>query len=147
MVFFPLKTFKNLHSFLGTDFYFYSITFTYYIIRNSRGLDTFYYKENYCYEYEELLFDGQTPEEFIACRPEARLLPSGVGGESERAREKTHVVKHRNRSWKIKTVEGGAKGTGNDYQEDELNGERLCSYFVAYKTFWRQLNIGAEHIV
>ena len=93
------------------------------------------------------MFDGQTPEEFIACRPEARLLPSGVGGESERAREKTHVVKHRNRSWKIKTVEGGAKGTGNDYQEDELNGERLCSYFVAYKTFWRQLNIGTEHIV
>ena len=93
------------------------------------------------------MFDGQTPEEFIACRPEARLLQSGVGGESERAREKTHMVKHRNRSWKIKTVEGGAKGTGNDYQEDELNGERLCSYFVAYKTFWRQLNIGTEHIV
>ena len=57
------------------------------------------------------------------------------------------MVKHRNKSWKIKTVEGGAKVTGNDYQEDELNGERLCSYFVAYKTFWRQLNIGTEHIV
>ena len=57
------------------------------------------------------------------------------------------MVKHRNKSWKIKTVEGGAKGTGNDYQEDELNGERLCSYFVAYKTFCRQLNIGSEHII
>ena len=43
------------------------------------------------------------------------------------------MVKHRNKSWKIKTVEGGAKGTGNDYQEDELNGERLLSYFVAHK--------------
>ena len=43
------------------------------------------------------------------------------------------MVKHKNRSWKIKTVEGGAKGTGTDYQEDELNGERLCSYFVSYK--------------
>ena len=50
-----------------------------------------------------------------------------------RTQKKTHVVKHRNKSWKIKTVEGGAKGTGEDYQEDELNGERLCSYFVSYK--------------
>ena len=43
------------------------------------------------------------------------------------------MVKHNNKSWKIKTVEGGAKETGNDYQEDELNGERLFSYFVAHK--------------
>ena len=57
------------------------------------------------------------------------------------------MVKHNNKSWKIKTVEGRAKGKGNDYQEDDVNGERLCSYFVAYKTFWRQLNIGTEHIV
>ena len=26
----------------------------------------------------------------------------------------------------IKTVEGRAKGKGNDYQEDDVNGERLC---------------------
>ena len=45
------------------------------------------------------------------------------------------MVKHRNKSWKIKTVEGRAKGKGNDYQEDDVNGERLCSYFVAYETF------------
>ena len=43
------------------------------------------------------------------------------------------MVKHRNKSWNIKTVEGKAKGTGKDYQEDELNGERLFSYFVAHK--------------
>ena len=42
-----------------------------------------------------------------------------------RTKKKTHVVKHNNKSWKIKTVEDGGKGTGNDYQEDELNGERL----------------------
>ena len=48
------------------------------------------------------------------------------------AKEKTHVVKHNNKSWKIKTVEGRAKGEGNDYQEDDVNGERLCSYFVAF---------------
>ena len=42
------------------------------------------------------------------------------------AKKKTHVVKHNNKSWKIKTVEGGPKGKGNDYQEDDVNGERLC---------------------
>ena len=42
------------------------------------------------------------------------------------------MVKHINKRWKIKTVEGRAKGKGNDYQEDDVNGERLCSYFVAF---------------
>ena len=48
------------------------------------------------------------------------------------AKKKTHVVKHNNKRWKVKTVEGRAKGKGNDYQEDDVNGERLCSYFVAF---------------
>ena len=48
------------------------------------------------------------------------------------AKKKTHVVKHNNKRWKVKTVEGRAKGKGNDYQEDHVNGERLCSYFVAF---------------
>ena len=56
-----------------------------------------------------------------------------LGSAKNKTQKKTHVVKHNNKSWKIKTVKGGAKGTGNDYQEDELNGERLCSYFVSYK--------------
>ena len=56
-----------------------------------------------------------------------------LGSTRKRTHKKTHVVKHNNKSWKIKTVKGGAKGTGNDYQEDELNGERLFSYFVAHK--------------
>ena len=48
-----------------------------------------------------------------------------LGSAKNKTQKKTHVVKHRNKSWKIKTVEDGGKGTGNDYQEDELNGERL----------------------
>ena len=82
-ILFPLlpKNCTRFSNINGTGFY--TIAFAYYIIRNSRGLDTFYYKENYCYEYDELLFDGNTPEEFIASRPEARLLPSGVRAESE----------------------------------------------------------------
>ena len=34
-------------------------------LRNNRGLDTLDYKGNFCYEYEELLFDGMTPGQFI----------------------------------------------------------------------------------
>ena len=49
-----------------------------------------------------------------------------LGSAKKRTHKKTHVVKHNNKSWKIKTVEGGAKGKGNDYQEDDVNGERLC---------------------
>ena len=49
-----------------------------------------------------------------------------LGYAKKRTHKKTHVVKHNNKSWKIKTVEGGAKGKGNDYQEDDVNGERLC---------------------
>ena len=39
------------------------------IPRNSRGQDTFNYKENYCYEYDQLRFDGMTPQEFLDCQP------------------------------------------------------------------------------
>ena len=49
-----------------------------------------------------------------------------LGYAKKRTHKKTHVVKHNNKSWKIKTVEGRAKGKGNDYQEDDVNGERLC---------------------
>eukprot|EP00092_Neocalanus_flemingeri_P017751 GFUD01019206.1.p1 GENE.GFUD01019206.1~~GFUD01019206.1.p1 ORF type:complete len:822 (+),score=86.31 GFUD01019206.1:100-2565(+) len=30
------------------------------------GNETFDYKENYCYEYDDLTFDGETPEEFLS---------------------------------------------------------------------------------
>ena len=33
-------------------------------LRNNRGRDTFSYTENYCYNYQDLQFDGQTPLEF-----------------------------------------------------------------------------------
>jgi len=32
---------------------------------NSRGRDTFDYRNNLCYEYDQLLFDGMTPQEFL----------------------------------------------------------------------------------
>merc|ERR1711962_579424 len=35
-------------------------------LRNNRGRDTFSYTENYCYEYQDLQFNGQTPLEFYS---------------------------------------------------------------------------------
>ena len=34
-------------------------------LRNNRGRDTFKFTEKYCYEYQDLKFDGKTPEEFL----------------------------------------------------------------------------------
>jgi len=34
-------------------------------LRNNRGRDTFEYTAKYCYEYQDLKFDGKTPEEFL----------------------------------------------------------------------------------
>ena len=34
-------------------------------LRNNRGRDTFSYTENYCYKYQDLQFDGQTPLQFL----------------------------------------------------------------------------------
>ena len=34
-------------------------------LRNNRGRDTFEYRAKYCYEYQDLKFDGKTPEEFL----------------------------------------------------------------------------------
>ena len=38
--------------------------------------------------------------------------------------------------WKIKTADDGANEKGADYQEDDLNRERLCSYLISYKIFF-----------
>ena len=35
-------------------------------LRNNRGRDTFEYVVNYCYEYQDLKFDGKTPEQFLS---------------------------------------------------------------------------------
>ena len=44
------------------------------------------------------------------------------------------MVKHNKKWWKIKTADDGAKEGGNDYQEDDLNRERLLSdYFIKNK--------------
>ena len=44
-------------------------------LRNNRGRDTFEYTVNYCYEYQDLTFDGRTPEEFL--RDEGTQVLSG----------------------------------------------------------------------
>jgi len=44
-------------------------------LRNNRGRDTFEFTVNYCYEYQDLTFDGKTPEEFL--RDEGTQVLSG----------------------------------------------------------------------
>ena len=48
-----------------------------------------------------------------------------LGYTKKRTHKKTHVAKHNNKRWKIKTVDGREKGKGDDYQELDVNGERL----------------------
>ena len=48
-----------------------------------------------------------------------------LGYAKERTHKKTHVAKHNNKRWKIKTVDGREKGKGDYYQELDVNGERL----------------------
>ena len=43
-------------------------------------------------------------------------------GEMKKRTLKTHVVKHKNERWKIKTFDGRGKGKGTDYQD--INGNR-----------------------
>ena len=38
-------------------------------LQNNRGRDTLEYKKNFCYEYDQLTFDGKTPAEFIEHHP------------------------------------------------------------------------------
>ena len=49
-------------------------------LRNSKGRDTLDYRENFCYEYDQLIFDGKTPSQYV--EDQASL------GSSNRARSK-----------------------------------------------------------
>ena len=51
-----------------------------------------------------------------------------LGSTKKRTHKKTHVAKHNNKRWKIKTVDGREKGKGNDYQEVDVNGKRLGNF-------------------
>ena len=48
-----------------------------------------------------------------------------LGSTKKSTHKKTHVAKHNNKRWKIKTVDGREKGKGDDYQEVDVNGKRL----------------------
>ena len=48
-----------------------------------------------------------------------------LGSTKKRTHKKTHVAKHNNKRWKIKTVDGREKRKGDDYQEVDVNGKRL----------------------
>ena len=60
---------------------------------------------------------------------------------------KTHVVKQDKKWWKIKTADDGANEEGEDYQEDDLNRERLCSYLISYKIFFIFFVTGPSYVI
>ena len=49
--------------------------------------------------------------------------------------------------WKIKTADDGANEKGADYQEDDLNRERLCSYLISYKIFFIFFATGPSYVI
>ena len=53
-----------------------------------------------------------------------------IGETKNMMQTKTDVVRQNNKRWKIKTVEGGAKEKGDDYQEDIINGEIFCYFTI-----------------
>ena len=46
-----------------------------------------------------------------------------LGSTRKRTHKKTHVAKHNNKRWKIKTVDGRTTVKGKDYQEDDADGD------------------------
>ena len=55
-----------------------------------------------------------------------------LGSTKKSTHKKTHVAKHNNKRWKIKTVDGREKRKGDDYQEVDVNGEVLS---LEHQTF------------
>ena len=46
-----------------------------------------------------------------------------LGSTKKSTHKKTHVAKHNNKRWKIKTVDGRTTVKGKDYQEDDADGD------------------------
>ena len=51
-----------------------------------------------------------------------------LGSTKKSTHKKTHVAKHNNKRWKIKTVDGRTTVKGKDYQEDDADGDILGCY-------------------
>ena len=88
-------------------------------LKNNRGRDTFKYSENFCYNYQDLKFDGQTPSQFF--NSEKGIRPTVVGrrdnhenfnerdsNESFSERENNERVPH-TESFSTNAIRGNAK--------------------------------------
>ena len=51
-----------------------------------------------------------------------------LGSTKKSTHKKTHVAKHNNKRWKIKTVDDRKTIKGKDYQEDDADGDNLGCY-------------------
>ena len=66
-----------------------------------------------------------------------------LGSTKKSTHKKTHVAKHNNKRWKIKTVDGREKRKGDDYQEVDVNGERL-SHKNTRRSLKKLLSLGYQ---
>ena len=66
-----------------------------------------------------------------------------LGSTKKSTHKKTHVAKHNNKRWKIKTVDGQEKRRGNDYQEVDVNGKRL-SHKNTRRSLKKLLSLGYQ---
>ena len=66
-----------------------------------------------------------------------------LGSAKKRTHKKTHVAKHNNKRWKIKTVDGREKRKGDDYQEIDVNGEVL-SHKNTRRLLQKLLSLGCQ---
>ena len=51
-----------------------------------------------------------------------------LGSTKKSTHKKTHVTKHNNKRWKIKTVDDRKTVKGKDYQEEDADGDILGCY-------------------
>ena len=66
-----------------------------------------------------------------------------LGSTKKSTHKKTHVAKHNNKRWKIKTVDGREKRKGDDYQEVDVKGERL-SHLHTRRSLKKLLSLGYQ---
>ena len=66
-----------------------------------------------------------------------------LGSTKKSTHKKTHVAKQNDKRWKIKTVADREKGKGNDYQEVDVNGERL-SHKNTRRSLKKLLSLGYQ---
>ena len=76
-------------------------------LRNSRSQDTLDYKQNFCYEYDELLFDGLTPAQYLKNHQRKPVPRSSSVPEEGRCGPVCQEINGKNHCEEICSIDGG----------------------------------------